>query len=170
MAKIHLNRFPGNLLHLRSEIRGETVNIKNFKYLLLIIIAVSCSGRLDKESSLQDLQKITKADNNQLSSPVIEFSKTIHDFDKVYQGEKLEYTFTFANVGKSDLIIFSASASCGCTVPEYDKKPVPPGKEGKITVLFDTKGFRGAQSKSITITSNASNSIIVLFITANIIV
>ena len=70
---------------------------------------------------------------------------------------------------KKPLIITSAHASCGCTVPEFSKEPLAPGQNGYIKVLFDTSGRSGMQSKSITIESNASNNIVILRIKAEIV-
>lgn len=40
-------------------------------------------------------------------------------------------------------------ADCGCTIPKYDKKPIPPGGEGKIEVEFNSSGRMGKQYKVI---------------------
>jgi hypothetical protein len=61
-------------------------------------------------------------------------------------------------MGKSDLIIVNAYGSCGCTVPEYSKKPVPPGQKGVINVVFDSKGRVGEQVKSVTVVANTEPS------------
>ena len=66
--------------------------------------------------------------------------------------------FKFINTGKEPLIISKANASCGCTVPEWPKDAIAPGKSGEIKVVFDSKG-KGAvggrdESKRVTITAN----------------
>jgi hypothetical protein len=60
------------------------------------------------------------------------------------------------NVGKTPLIITDATATCGCTVPEYPKTPIKPGEEGTITVVFNSIGKTGMQDKVVTIKSNAN--------------
>jgi len=52
-------------------------------------------------------------------APIIKFEKTSYDFGKITEGEKVSYDFKFTNAGKSPLIISNATASCGCTVPDY---------------------------------------------------
>ena len=55
----------------------------------------------------------------------IKFDKTSHDFGKFTEDNAVvSYTFTFTNVGDAPLIINQATASCGCTIPKYTKKPV----------------------------------------------
>src|SRR5437016_3142863 len=50
--------------------------------------------------------------------PVFEFKEESHDFGAITQGEKVSYAFRFKNTGNADLVIRSATGSCGCTVPE----------------------------------------------------
>jgi len=76
--------------------------------------------------------------------------------------------FTFTNNGDADLVISSASASCGCTVPKFDKKPVPPGRSGTIEVIFDTSGREGVQTKTVVVQSNAENNLVILRIIADV--
>lgn len=86
--------------------------------------------------------------------PAFKFEKEVHDFGTIVQGEKVAYSFKFTNTGEGDLIITDAKGSCGCTVPEWPKEPVPPGGEGKIDVVFNSDGKSGQQNKKVTITAN----------------
>lgn len=97
------------------------------------------------------------------------FTEYEHDFGNVTEGEKVAYIFTFKNSGTSDLVIESATTSCGCTVPDFDKKPVGPDREGKMEVVFDTSGRNGRQTKTITVRSNAATPVVLLKITAVVI-
>jgi len=97
------------------------------------------------------------------------FREYQHDFGKVSEGENLSYTFIFNNKGTSDLIISSATTTCGCTVPKYDKKPIAPGANGNMEVVFDTSGRSGMQTKIITVKSNASVPVVLIKITAEVV-
>ena len=85
----------------------------------------------------------------------IQFETPVYDFGTVKEGKKVKYSFKFKNTGKKPLIIKSAKASCGCTVPKPSKKPIPPGETGEIPVTFDSKGRGPEVLKTITVTSNA---------------
>ncbi len=100
---------------------------------------------------------------------VISFREYEHNFGSVAEGEKVGYTFTFTNTGTSDLVISSASTTCGCTVPKYNTKPIPSGKAGTLEVIFDTSGRNGMQTKTITVKSNASVPVVLLKIVAEVI-
>jgi hypothetical protein len=90
------------------------------------------------------------------NAPVMKFEFESHDFGKVKAGDKVTYEFKFTNTGPSPLIISTATASCGCTVPEWPKEPVQPGQGGKIKVTFDSANKEGLQDKQITVTANTS--------------
>jgi hypothetical protein len=76
------------------------------------------------------------------------------DFGKMKEGENLEVSFRFKNVGDKPLIISNVSASCGCTVPETPKKPYAPGETGVIKASFNSSGKPGNQSKQVNVFAN----------------
>jgi|GEM_PF-401567 len=98
----------------------------------------------------------------------IEFEKTIHDFGTLKSGESVSYTFKFKNTGQKPLLISNAKGSCGCTVPKYPKHPIPPGGKGEIQVTFNSKGKKGKQHKSVTLTANTSPESTRLYIKADV--
>ena len=102
-------------------------------------------------------------------SPAFNFAEDRHHFGEVSEGEVVSYTFVFTNSGGSDLVIASATGSCGCTVPEYSKNPVAPGSKGEIKVTFDTNGKSGMVSKTITLVANTVPATKVLTVSAEII-
>jgi len=59
--------------------------------------------------------------------PVAQFEMIDHDFGTINEGDVVEYTYKFKNTGEAPLIIQGAQGSCGCTVPEWSKEPVPVG-------------------------------------------
>jgi hypothetical protein len=99
----------------------------------------------------------------------IVFREYEHDFGKITEGEKVAHIFSFVNNGVGDLVISSASASCGCTVPKYDRKPISPGEGGTLEVVFDSSGRNGVQTKTISVRSNSPAEVVILKISAEII-
>lgn len=86
----------------------------------------------------------------------IQFAETEFDFGTIEQGKPVKHVYKFKNTGSEPLIINSAKGSCGCTVPSWPQEPIAPGKEGAITVEFDSKGKSGIQNKKVTITANTN--------------
>lgn len=73
--------------------------------------------------------------------------------------------FTFTNVGNQPLVINQVVASCGCTVPRYDKKPIAPGQKGTISVTYNGTGkFPGHFKKSITVRTNGKTELTRLYV------
>jgi len=101
-------------------------------------------------------------------APIATFKKAEHDFGTVKKGSKNETEFEVTNTGNADLVIINASASCGCTVPDYQKTPIKPGESSKIKVVFSANS-PGMQSKTVTLTTNTSNSTELLTVSANVV-
>jgi hypothetical protein len=102
-------------------------------------------------------------------SAEISFREYEHDFGKISRGEKVAHIFSFENKGPGNLVIKSASTSCGCTVTKYDRKPIPAGQTGSLEVVFDSAGRSGMQTKTVTVHSNSKNQAVILKITAEVI-
>src|SRR5664279_2157547 len=88
-------------------------------------------------------------------STKVQLIDSAYNFGNVSDGEKVEYSYRFQNTGKHPLIVSSAVASCGCTVPEKPEEPIKPGETGFLKVVFNSKGRVGEVHKEITVTSNA---------------
>lgn len=114
------------------------------------------------------IQQPTNEEVDAAKPTEITFDKTKHDFGKINQGDKVTHVFTFKNTGENDLKIARAQGSCGCTVPEFPKDPIAPGKTGTMKVSFNSTGKSGPQHKTVTVFANVPNGSVVLDIEANI--
>ena len=125
--------------------------------LILSILLVACNNeKVNKLPSDAINISATADSSNQTNQakPAITFEEDKHNFGIIKEGDFAEYSFKFNNTGNGDLLIANATASCGCTVPEYPKGIIKPGEEGFIKVKFDSKGKVGMFEKTITITCN----------------
>ena len=102
-------------------------------------------------------------------SAQIKFDKTSHDFGTFSENSPVvTCVFTFTNIGDAPLVIHQAVASCGCTVPDYTKEPILPGKTGTIKVTYNGTGkYPGHFKKSITLRTNAKTEMMRLYIEGN---
>ena len=95
-----------------------------------------------------------------VSAPIgslIKWEESTHNFGDIYQGDKVNHTFHFKNVGTTPLIITNVEVTCGCTIPKgWPRNPVLPGDKGELEVLFNSTGKMGKQTKVVTIISNAA--------------
>lgn len=117
-------------------------------------------------------QQVSQAESSttpQGSLPQFSFEESTHDFGTITEGDIVEHTFKFTNTGDAPLIIQSASASCGCTVPSYPRAPVAPGQTGEIQVKFNSSNKPGIQNKTVSLTANTDPSITRLTIKSNVV-
>lgn len=91
----------------------------------------------------------------------IEFEKEVHDFGIIPQNVPATYTFTFKNKGKEPLIITNASASCGCTTPEWTREPIKKGEKGFVKATYNAAS-PGAFNKTVTVVTNGKRATVTL--------
>ncbi len=144
--------------------------MKQFLILLCIAAAVaSCDvkrkDKINDDSNNSDSAKKANALNNPTTVALID---SVFNFGTISEGEKVEFSYRFKNTGTTALMIMSASASCGCTVPEKPEKPILPGEEGFIKVVFNSSGKSGHNSKDITVNANTSPAFPVLKLTGEV--
>lgn len=103
--------------------------------------------------------------------PEITFEKTTQDFglfDRAH-GDKTCW-FVFKNTGDKELMILSASSSCGCTVPEFPKTAIMPGMKDSIKVTYNGSTRRvGKMRKTISLTTNCKVNSAYLYITGEMV-
>ena len=102
------------------------------------------------------------------SQDSIIFDKLEHDYGTLEKGGDGNCVFTFTNKGQKPLVLSNVRASCGCTVPQWPREPIAPGKEGEIKVKYNTN-IGGTFNKSITVNSNAANNMIRLRIKGQVV-
>ena len=125
---------------------------------LITFLIFSCDQDPSKKINAENVKAVEERIDKAYDSAEIEFEFDSYDFGEVKDGEIVEVDFNFTNSGKSDLIIFDASASCGCTVPEYPQNVnIKPGQSDKLKVRFDTANKPGKQIKSVTLTTNTNS-------------
>lgn len=125
----------------------------------LSFLLVACSER-SNQSEDEALNVILRSPINMDGSvdstmlAIMTFDNVTWDFDTIEQGSSVSHDFIFKNTGQADLVISDVQTSCGCTITEYDKKAIKPGKESKLSFKFDSTDKKGSQDKSITVYAN----------------
>lgn len=128
----------------------------------------------DTEMTSDNATAVNLNEDGEAAAPVgpttsISFDETSFDFGDAKEGEKVKHAYKFTNTGSEPLVISNAKGSCGCTVPEWPKNPIPPGETGEIMVEFNSKGKPGKQTKRVTITANTDPAQTFLQISGNVI-
>ena len=90
----------------------------------------------------------------------IVWKEKVHDFKQISSKDSLvSIIFPFTVKGEEAVVIYEASASCGCTKAEWTKYPIISGKEGFVRVYLRTVDLRGYFDKRIIVKSNAKKNL-----------
>jgi hypothetical protein len=130
-----------------------------------VIFILSFAAMLLGQAMVTPVVSCPRSDPNE---PVMSFENDTCNFGTITQGEIVTCDFRFKNTGRSPLLIMNVNSSCGCVVPGYSKEPVPPGKTGVVTGRFNSAGKMGVQDKTLTVSSNNRDGMIVLHITGTV--
>ena len=68
---------------------------------------------------------------------VAKFESETISFGKIKQGVPVKGTFTVKNISNEPLLIEQANPTCGCTISDYTKTPIAPGKTGVINATYN---------------------------------
>lgn len=118
------------------------------------------------EESLENNPMAVQAQESPLTT--VALSAPSFDFGVVKSGSIVEHTYELTNTGQNPLIISNVKPGCGCTVPDYTKEPILPGKTGKITLKFNSASFQGVQNKYAEVYTNTEKTPIILSFTADV--
>jgi len=155
---------------------------EQIKIVLLAVIAVALAAQTfynsDNENGVDPNGDVEQVENSTLppnlnTTPIPEtpqvsepakpkgptttmaFAEESFDFGNIKQNSTdNKHIFKFTNTGDKPLVVENAKGSCGCTVPQWPKEPIPPGGTGEILVEYKPGKQKGNQRKTITVTSN----------------
>jgi hypothetical protein len=122
--------------------------------LLLLIVFYSCnSGDAIAKEAPADVA------TDSANFTTVKWNDTAVNFGTVVKGEKVHIKYTCTNTGSKPLFIYSVRPGCGCTVADYTKAAIMPGKTGEVNADFDSNhGNPGEVHKSITVQTNTLNA------------
>ena len=128
------------------------------------------SSEVTKEIVNNSIPKSPKVQVEKTQKPIktkgyLQFDQIEYNFGFIEMGESVDHSFAFTNTGKRAINISQATATCGCTTPSYPFLPIEPGETGKIDVRFNSKGRLGNQSATVSVFSDAENSVVKLNLT-----
>ena len=76
------------------------------------------------------------------------------NFGHVQRGEIIVNTYTVENTGNEPLLLKQVDIPCTCTRAEFDEKPILPGKNTFVKIIFNTKTVYGRQDRTVILQSN----------------
>ncbi len=109
------------------------------KNLLLGFLALSSASLFAQTST-----SVKKADD------IAKLNVETFDFGKIKQNVPATATFVVTNISTEPLLIDQANPTCGCTISEYTKTPIAPGKTGTIKATYNAAAL-GHIDKTLTV-------------------
>jgi hypothetical protein len=129
-------------------------------FTLLAFLSIAIFAQTEEQSGKKQKSKKKERVVAETSPkvPIIKFNSQVHDYGTIYKNDNGVCLFTFTNIGKADLQLTNVSSTCGCTVPDWPKEPIPPKKSATIKVSYNTASI-GVINKHIYVDSNAGGRI-----------
>ena len=84
------------------------------------------------------------------ANDVAKFKSETIEMGKLQVSKPETVIFNVLNVGKEPLIIEAATPTCGCTIGDYTKAPIAPGKSGEIKATYNAANL-GTFEKHLTV-------------------
>lgn len=118
--------------------------------------------------SLQELTP-NRAEKNKQQNPIfapdnndfffqnpteIIFLQNEYDFDTIVADQVIKRTIKYINTGKNPYFITDIKVSCGCTVPSYDNRPIPPGDTGLVDIEYNSARKNGFNMNKLSLFGN----------------
>lgn len=139
------------------------------KIMLLTAVAIFGFGTAQAQAVKKAVKKETaKVESPKVDGPGIIFENEVIDYGTIKKGAEGNREFVVINNGNKPLTITNTQGSCGCTVPTKPAKDINPGEKGVIGVHYDTNRV-GPFTKTVTVTSNASETPKVLTIKGTVV-
>jgi hypothetical protein len=88
------------------------------------------------------------------AAPEIFVEHSVFNFGSILQGKTVDHAFIIKNTGDAPLHIKQVKPACGCTAANASSPIIHPGNFAEIKTSFNSAGFQGKVSKTISIETN----------------
>lgn len=95
----------------------------------------------------------------------LEFRELSWDFGTIEElGGDVTHSFEFRNTAEQPVVIHNVKTTCGCTTPEFSRRPIAVGESSTLKISFDPRFRPGRFRKEVYLYSTLSNEPLVLYI------
>ncbi len=127
----------------------KKIEMKFFVVTLTILVAMAAC-----QSNTANMNG-AKKEKDTVNFTTIKWIDSLKNIDTVLPGKTSEIKFRFLNDGDKPLYVLDAKPGCGCTIADYPKNAILPGKQGVITAEYNVhKDGQGDFRKNIKVTTN----------------
>lgn len=98
------------------------------------------------------------------------FTPDTWDFGSIAETDgRVSHTFTGENRGDKPVVILDVVTTCGCTVPEFTKRPIRPGEKTTVKVTFDPTNRPGTFTKELGVYSSERKKVATLTVLGQVV-
>ncbi len=124
---------------------------------LILFCAAACNNNKNPYANNLGIDPALAAQIDTAHYTLIEWKDSVIDFGTIHEGDSVLLKYKFYNVGKTPLFILQTRPACGCTVTDFTKDPIMPGKYGYVTGVFKSLYHSGNTYKTIQVITNTRN-------------
>lgn len=124
-------------------------------------VAVSCGSRRSEVVHVADVLRVDTAVLADGAADTLRLGR-------MRQGEKAVKSLRIENGCDKPLVIVRHSTTCGCVVPEYERRPIAPGESADIVFTFDSQGEYGWQMKLLDFYLSSSERPLKVYVEAEV--
>ena len=122
------------------------------KYILLIFVGTGILIAACHNQPSNRVKQSVTVDSEKKNQPGrIEFTKEIHNFGTLKDGEIVAFSFQFKNLGGSAFRLTKVEPACGCLTVQYEKEEIQSQAISTIEVILNTNGEWGNLIKTVEI-------------------
>lgn len=126
-----------------------------------VAVAVSCGSRRSEVVHVADVLHVDAAVLADGAADTLRLGR-------MRQGEKAVKRLRIENGCDKPLVIVRHSTTCGCVVPEYERRPIAPGESADIVFTFDSQGEYGWQMKLLDFYLSSSERPLKVYVEAEV--
>jgi len=131
---------------------------KRIFWCFLVFLFFACNRNKNPYENKLGIEPSVIAEMDTAHYTIIQWKDTLYNFGTLKAGDSTHLQFQFTNVGETPLFVFDTRTTCGCTITDFPKDPVMPGKSGFIAVTFKSGILTGEINKRIVVVANAKNN------------
>lgn len=130
---------------------------RNFIFYFFCFLFIACNNNKNPYTNNLGIEPSVIAQMDTAHYTRIHWQDSLDNFGTIKAGDSVHLKYKFTNIGETPLFILNTRVTCGCTVTNFPKNPVMPGKSGNISVTYKTGAETGEISKTIVVISNTKN-------------
>ena len=127
-------------------------------FIHFFIIVVSCNEDKNPYENNMGIEPSDIAQMDTANYTKILWLDTLINIGTIKTTDTARIQFKFKNIGDKPLLIITVAPACGCTIANYSKEPIFPGKQGTVNAMYTWNGQIGALRKTISVRTNTKNS------------